>query len=115
MTPTVSSVIQPLIQRKIFRTEEDAVRELLRDYTLRQIAELQQKIEQFRHKYAMDFRQFSEYLHERSALLERSSLAQEQRQMLGRAIMQKEDDWLDWKAVQDMLDNWIGMRQEVAA
>ena len=29
--------------------------------------------------------------------------------------MEEEDDWFDWKAAQDMLDNWLGMRQEVAA
>ena len=115
MSPTASAVIKPLIQRKIFASEEDAVRALLRDYMLRQVADLQQKTEQFRQQYAMDFHQFSEYLHERSALLERGSLSQEQRQVLGRAIMQEEDDWLDWKAAQDMLENWIGMRQEVAA
>ena len=115
MDATVSAVIEPLIKRKIFATEEEAVRELLRDYLLRQIADLQQQAEQFRQKYAMDFQQFSEYLHERSELLESDALSQEQRQALGRAIMAEEDDWLDWKAAQEMLDNWIGMRQEVAA
>ena len=115
MTATASAVIEPLIKRKIFTSEEEAVRELLRDYMLRQIADLKQKTEQFRQKYGMDFHQFSEYLHERSELLESGSLSQEQRQVLGRAIMEEEDDWLDWKAAQEMLENWIGMRQEVAA
>jgi hypothetical protein len=114
MTETARTVIEPLITRKIFTTEEEAVRELLRDYILRQIADLQQKTERFRQKYAMDFHQFSEYLHERSELLGRGALSQEQMQVLGRAIMEEEDDWLEWKAAQDMLENWIGVRQEVA-
>jgi len=115
MSPTASAVIRPLITRKIFMSEEEAVRELLRDYMLRQIGDLQQRTEQFHHKYGMDFHQFHEYLHERSELLQSGSLSEKQRQTLGRAIMQEEDDWLDWKAAQEMLDNWIGMRQEVAA
>jgi hypothetical protein len=115
MTAKASTVIEPLIKRKIFTTEEEAVRELLRDYILRQIADLQQTTERFRQKYEMDFHQFSEYLHERSGLLENGSLSQEQRQVLGRAIMEEEDDWLEWKAAQEMLENWIGIRQEVAA
>ena len=34
---------------------------------------------------------------------------------LGQAIMQNEDDWLDWKAAQEMLESWIGVRREVTA
>jgi len=62
----------------------------------------------------MDFYQVCEYLHERSMMLKSDSLSEDQRQALGRAIMQEEDDWLDWKVAQEMLDNWIGIRQEVA-
>jgi hypothetical protein len=42
------------------------------------------------------------------------TLSQEQRQALGRSVMEEEDDWFDWKAAQEMLDNWLGIRQEVA-
>jgi len=28
--------------------------------------------------------------------------------------MQEEDDWLDWKAAQEMIESWIGLRQEIA-
>jgi len=27
--------------------------------------------------------------------------------------MQEEDDWLDWKAARELLENWLGLRQEV--
>lgn len=115
MSTTISTVIEPLIQRKIFRTEEEAVQELLRDYMLHQITELQDKNRIFSQKYGMDFHQFSEYLHERSVLLQSGELSPEQRQVLGRAVMQEEDDWLDWKAIQEMLESWLGIRQEVLA
>lgn len=105
MNVSISTVIEPLIKRKIFRTEQEAVQEILRDYMLRHIAELQQKNEQFSQKYGMSFHAFDEYLHERSGLLQGGILSQEQRQILGRAIMQEEDDWLDWKAAREMLEN----------
>jgi hypothetical protein len=113
MSAEVSAVIEPLIKRKIFVTEEQAIRELLREYILRQIAALQRELARFERKYGMHFERFGEYLHERSILLETDRLSSEQRQTLGRAIMQEEDDWLDWKVAKEMLESWLGLRQEV--
>jgi hypothetical protein len=113
MNTTVSAVMEPLIRRKVFATEEEAVRSLLRDYILRQITALQRELARFERKYGMRFEQFVEYLHERSVLLEESELPPEQRQVLGRAMMQEEDDWLDWKVAREMLESWLGLRQEV--
>ena len=115
MSTSVSAVIEPLLKRKIFATEEQAIRELLKDYVLRQIAAQQRELARFERKYGMHFARFEEYLHERSVLLEAGGLSTEQRQSLGRAIMQEEDDWLDWKAAKEMLESWLGLRQEVAA
>ena len=120
----VNAVIEPLIKRGIFATEEDAIRELLRDYMVRQIAALQREMGRFERKYGMPFERYGEYLHERSVLLpsgrdgvpmEGDKLSAEQRQVLGRAIMKEEDDWLDWKVTKEMLEGWLGLRHEVAA
>lgn len=111
----ISATIEPLIRKKIFNTEEEAIRVLTREYILRQIGALRRKIGRFERKYGMRFQQFSDYLHERSVLLERGELSAKQRQTLGRAIMQEEDDWLDWKASQEMIESWIGLGQEIAA
>jgi len=113
MSAEMSVVIEPLIKRKIFVTEEQAIRELLREYILRQITALQREIARFERKYGMHFERFGEYLHERSVLLEAGSFSAEQRQALGRTIMEEEDDWLDWKAAKEMLESWLGLRQEV--
>jgi len=113
MAAAINTAIGPLIDRKIFRTEEEAIRELMRDYILHQIAALQREVARFERKYRMRLPQFSGYLHERSVLLEKGDLSAEQRQALGRAIMQEEDDWLDWKVAQEMLESWLGLRQEV--
>ena len=115
MRAEVSTVIEPLIKRKIFATEEEAIRELLREYILRQIAALQREMGRFERRYGMSFERFGEYLHERSVLLETGRLSPEQRQALGQALMQEEDDWLDWKVAKEMLEGWLGLRQEVGA
>ncbi len=107
-------VIESLVKRRIFATEEEAVRKLISGYILKQIGELQQRISHFERKYGMPFSQFAGYLHERSILLEKGSFSPEQRRSLGQAIMQEEDDWLEWKASKEMLENWLGVRQEVA-
>lgn len=113
MGTTMSAVMEPLIRRKMFASEEEAIRELLLDYILRQIATLRGETVRFERKYGMRFQQFGEYLHQRSALLKKGELSAEQRQALGRAVMQEEDDWLDWKVAQEMLESWLGLRQEV--
>jgi len=115
MSVTIKSAIQPLISKGIFNTEEEAIRELLLDYILRNIAGRRREIRRLERKYGMHFDRFREYIHERSVLLESGNLSPEERRTLGQAIMQNEDDWLDWKAAQEMLESWIGVRREVAA
>ncbi|MBM4461104.1 MAG: hypothetical protein FJ011_25650 [Chloroflexi bacterium] len=115
MSTGFAIAVEPLVRRQIFATEEQAARELVRNYVLRQIAALQREVARFERKYGMPFERFSEYLHEHSTLLETSLLEPGQRQALGRAIMQEEDDWLAWKASQEMLESWVGMRREVTS
>jgi len=112
MNSTVSAVMEPLIRRKVFDTEEEAARALLRQYVLQQVSVLQQDLARFEREYGMKFEQFVKYLHERSKLLEESELSPAQRQVLGQAIMQEEDDWLEWKVAREMLESWLGLDQE---
>lgn len=112
MSVMISPIIEPLLKYKIFPTQEDALRELLREYILGQISKLQNEIGQLTKKYGMDFLQFKAYLHERSKLLTDNSLSPHQRQVLGQAIMQEEEDCFDWKVAQEMLETWLGIRQE---
>ena len=46
-------------------------------------------------------------------MLEKSNLSAEQRQKLSQAIMQEEDDLLDWKVAKELMESWIGIRREV--
>ncbi|OGO79843.1 MAG: hypothetical protein A3K41_09995 [Chloroflexi bacterium RIFOXYD12_FULL_57_15] len=109
----MTTQVEALIKRNIFASEEEALQELVRDYVLRQMTVLQEELLQFERKYGMNFQQFHLYLHERSALLEKKALPTEQLQTLNAAVMQEEDDWLDWKAARELLENWLGLRQEV--
>lgn len=113
MSNGVSAALESLVKKGVFATEEQAIQELLREYVLRQIAVLRRELGRFERKYGLRFERFSEYLHERSALLETNKLSPEQSQALGRAIMQEEDDWLDWKVTKELLESWLGLRQEV--
>jgi len=110
---TVSSVLEPLIKRQLFANQDAAVRELTRDYILRHIEELSKRIRQFETQHGMTFGRFDEYLRERSALLASPELDDVQRRILGQAIMQEEDDWLEWKADREILESWLGIQQEV--
>ena len=53
----------------------------------------------------MSFERSSEHLQEQSLLLETENLSNAQRQALSRAVMQEEDDWLEWKASKEMLES----------
>jgi hypothetical protein len=114
MSTDAITVIEPLIRRKLFATPEQAIRELARQYITQQIASRQQALDRYEKSYGMRFERFAEYLRERSSLLETGSLTPEQRRTLGQAIMREEDDWLEWKAAKEMLDNWLGLQQETS-
>jgi hypothetical protein len=107
--------IEPLVKRRIFASEEEAIQSLVRDYILRQVTALQQEIGRLEEEYGMNFQQFGKYVHERSILLEQGGLSDEQRIALNRRVMQEEDDWLDWKAAQEMLENWLGLSPEAVS
>lgn len=47
--------VEPLVRRRIFATEEQAARELVRDHVLRQIASLQREVTRFERKYGVHF------------------------------------------------------------
>ena len=108
----MTTPVDLLVRRNIFASEQEAIHELVRDYILRQINALQTDLQKFERKYGMSFQRFTQYLHERSLLLENKTLPADQLAALGNAIMLEEEDWLDWKSAGEMLENWMGLRQE---
>ena len=87
-------------------------KEKKKDYIVRQIGNLKREITRFERKHGMPFDHFKEYLHERSELIEKGNLSSKAHQILAQAVMQEEDDWLDWKVAKEMFESWIGLRHE---
>ena len=105
--------VEALVKRNLFASEEEAIGELVRDYVLRQVDALQTELQHLQQKYGMDFSQFQQYLHERSVMLTEKSLPAQQLEALHAAVMLEEEDWLDWKTARDLLENWLGLREEI--
>ena len=113
---SVETIFEPLVRRKLFASSEEAARKLVRHYVLQQIATYRHQIAEFERRHGMDFEQFTRYTSERTALLRRTDRqSDEERQRLAQAIMQDEDDWLEWKATEDMLQSWLGLQEESQA
>jgi hypothetical protein len=109
MGKTFDAAIKPLIKRKIFKSEEDAVQKLLGSYVLQNVDELKNTLQSYSLKYNMDFEQFSDYLHEKSLLLNERKLSPKKRISLGKEIMTEESDLLEWKASKEILESWLGL------
>ena len=60
-------------------------------------------------KYGMRYDEFDTYLHKRSQLLVSGTLNDDERRILGQAVMQEDDDWLDWKSSRELLESWLGI------
>lgn len=104
--------VEPLLRRRVFQSEEEAVKEMTKDYVLHHVDELRRDVARFEKKYGMSFGQFNSYVAERARLLSGTELSAKERQSLGKKIMQEEDDCLDWKAARDMMMSWLGLQQE---
>src|SRR3972149_5252455 len=103
----VAAIVEPLVRRRIFPTNEEAGRELVTDFVMRQIDESRAKIEELEKRYSMPFEQFCGYLKERSTLLITGQIDPEQRKKVAQSIVQEEEDWLDWKIARDSLQDWL--------
>lgn len=108
-TDVIEATIEPLVQRGVFESLESALVELTQEYVLNRITKYRSVISRFERKYGMSYHQFLDYLQERSKLLMSSELSEEQRKALSKAIMQEEEDALEWKVAREMLQSWLGL------
>jgi hypothetical protein len=92
---------------------EEAARKLARNYILQQIEACRQRVAEFERKHGMSFEQFTQYTAECTARLRNpGDMPPDKLQILSQDIMRDEDDWLDWKAAEEMLESWLGLRVE---
>lgn len=109
MSDQVTTLVEPFVRRGLFATPEHAVAEMARDYVLHQIERHRAVIEKLESKHGMTYEQFNAYLKSRSQIL-----ASSPSRALNQAIMAEEEDALDWKIANDMLQSWLGIESEGA-
>lgn len=109
-TSTVATIISPLVKIGIFKSVEDAIQKLVWDYIYRQIIYFQRIVRKMERKYGMDFARFTDYIKERAKNIQSPNLSPQQKKSLSQAIMIEEEDWMDWKVAYEMLDSWLGLK-----
>ncbi len=111
MNPTtVTTIINPLVKIGIFKNVEDAAEKLVEDYIYRQIDYYHSIVRKMERKYGMDFARFTDYIKERAKNIQSSNLSPHQKKTTSQAIMIEEDDWMDWKVAYEMLNSWLGLK-----
>lgn len=110
MSDQIGTLVEPFVRRGLFATPERAVAEMARDYVLRQVEHHRATVERLQAKYGMTYDQFDAYLKSRSQMLAHSPS-----RALNQAIMAEEEDALDWKIANEMLQSWLGIQSEVGA
>ena len=112
---TVETILEPFVRRKLFSTPEEAARKLARNYILQQIETCKQRVTEFERKHGISFEQFTRYTAERTARLRNpGDTPPEKLSILSEDIMSDEEDWLDWKVAEEMLESWLGLESEPA-
>jgi hypothetical protein len=112
---TVETILEPFVKRKLFGSPEEAARTLARNYILQQIDTYKQRVTELERKHGMSFEQFTRYTAERTARLRNpGDTPPEKLRILSEDIMRDEEDWLDWKVAEEMLESWLGLEAEPA-
>ena len=111
---TIDDFFEPLVGRNLFTSTEERAQTIVRDYILHQVDSCRAQIAEFERKHGMKFEQFTRYTEERTALLRSGKLDGDEKRSLGQAIMADEEDWLEWKATEELLQSWLGLRREIA-
>ncbi len=103
MSKNLAEIIQPLIEKGQFESPESAVRNLMTDYILRQIAHYRRTLNKFQKKYGMNYDQFLQYVKERARQVQSNAALQKD-------FMTEEEDALEWKIAKEMLESWVGLK-----
>ncbi|MCJ7478821.1 MAG: hypothetical protein MUP63_01425 [Candidatus Nanohaloarchaeota archaeon QJJ-7] len=93
----VEDIVRPFVEEGVYRTEEDALRNLRNEIIEEKIEENREEIKEFREKYGKDFEEFTEDVKE------------------GDTSIDKEDDWMRWEAARNMLEKWESVQERVHA
>jgi hypothetical protein len=110
---TAEAILNPLVRRGLFSDVEHAARSLVHSYVLQQIDLCRKEIAEHENRHGLSFEQFTRYTEKRTEQLRQTSdWSETQRIALAQAVMQDEQDWLEWKATEDLLRSWLGLQSE---
>lgn len=94
-TDVLQTVARSLVAQRKYPTIDAALKELAIGVIKNQIAYYRRRIRRLERKHKMSFDEFTAHLR-------------------GRATPAQEDDWLDWQAARNMLEDWERTHQSLA-
>lgn len=105
MSQNLAEIVHPLVDNGLYENAEAAVKDLMASHILHQIERYRNTVEKFEKKHGMKYFQFEDYLKERAKKLvaEPSS---------AKRFMLEEEDALDWKVANEMLQSWIELKSK---
>jgi len=83
----ISEILQPLLSSGIYRDEKIALKDIVADYIQKKMDGYTTVIRRMERKYGKDFGAFS-------------------KELKGKAAMDLEDDWMEWKGAMAMKEAW---------
>ena len=103
MSQGIAEIVSPLVERGLFDNAEIAVKNLMKNYVINQIQHYKNIIHKFEKKYGMNYNQFNNYLEVRAKKLSNDK-------SIHKNLMLEEEDAIDWKIANDMLESWLGIK-----
>jgi len=83
----ISEILRPLLAAGVYKDERVALKDIIADFIQKKITGYNAAINRMEKKYGKDFQGFSKYLK-------------------NKASMNREDDWMEWKAAMTMKEAW---------
>ena len=87
LVPVTLMLTEPFVRIGIYSTPEQALKHIILDYIERQIARVEAQIRHYEQKHRRTFAEWT-------------------RELVERATIADEDEWMEWEAALDMLEGW---------
>ncbi len=94
MNQAIPILTEPFVRAGVYPTSEQAMKHIILDYIERQISWAEVEIEYFERKYKKSFSEWSKNL-------------------MRKATVTEEDDWMEWESLRDMVVGWRELKTEV--
>jgi lipopolysaccharide biosynthesis regulator YciM len=89
----LEAVSRPFIQAGLYESEEDFLRDLVKDMTQHKIRAYQSTVRKYEKRY-QSWEKFTE-------------------EIKGKATPEQEDEWIEWESARNMLEAWKELAKEL--